>query len=63
MLNVYSYLQILQDIHKTKSCVLIGIGIEMPKSLLAFGFEKIYVAEANLKNIYITEYLIYKNLE
>ena len=51
MLELNTYLQTLHDLHASDECVLVGLGLELPKLLLGMDFQKIVAAEADLREI------------
>ena len=51
MLDFNTYLEALYDLHPSDECMLVGIGLELPKQLLGMDFQKIIVAEADLREI------------
>ena len=51
MLGIKGYLQTLQDIYESKECIVVGLGLELPKILAELNFDKIYVAEADTRQI------------
>ena len=51
MFELDTYLQTLYDLHGSDECVLVGLGLELPKLLLGMNFQKIVVAEADLREI------------
>ena len=51
MFELNTYLQTLHDLHGSDECVLVGLGLELPKLLLGMDFQKIVAAEADLREI------------